>query len=250
MLKKIFCLWGLFFFVFSAHADIIPFKYLNEGHGTIVAQGKKSGQDRWSADFDISKGKDGLVIVEKRGKGYFGADNIYQTWHSRGTFNLVHNHLIPVEVKDVFYDQQGKIINSVEKKYDANAQQVFCKINGKQKTFAFTDDVVDDINLSLMMANFPFDQQSIKFHLLTLEPDLYGFTAKLMGTESLNIGGVVKNCYKIKLTVNLGILGALVPDTYFWVEIDPPHRFVRYQGLESGLNTPTVVISRKNTHGV
>lgn len=243
MFKKIIVLLGLVFFGFTANAEVINVQYLNAGHGRVLAKGKNSDQNRWTGDIYITKSADGeMVTIEKRGQGLFGKDKVYKTWNSKGIFSLINNKMTPLEVKDIFYDKNGNIVNSIEKKYDAKSGKIICTINGKQKIFDFKDDVVDDMNLSFMMANFPFEKQSINFHLLTLEPDLYSFTGKFLGTEVLNVNGVQKTCYKLKLTPNLGMLGVFAPDSYFWVDAKAPHNFVRYQGLESGLNTPTIVI--------
>lgn len=245
MLKKILVWLGLIFVIASVNAEMINVQYLNAGHGRILAKGKNSDQNRWMGDLYITKTKSAngeIVTIEKRGHGFFGSDTIYKTWNSKGTFSLINNKMIPLEVKDVFYDKSGNIVNSVEKKYDAKSGKIICIVNGKQRVFNLKDDVVDDMNLSFMMTNFPFEKQSINFHLLTLEPDLYSFTGKFLGTEVLNVNGVQKTCYKLKLTPNLGMLGVFAPDSYFWVDAKAPHDFVRYEGLESGLNTPMIVI--------
>lgn len=244
MFKKIIILLGFVCFVVSANAEILNVKYLESGHGKILAKGENSGQNRWIGDIYIqrTKGQDGIVTIEKHGHGYFGSDTVYKTWNSKGTFNLIDNKMTPLEIKDVFYDKSGKIVNSVEKKYDANSGKITCITNGKQKVFDLKDDVIDDMNLSFMMSNFPFEKQQINFHLLTLEPDLYSFTGKFLGTDVIDVDGVKKTCYKIQLTPNLGIFGVFAPDSYFWVEAAVPHKFVRYEGLESGLNTPSIII--------
>jgi len=247
MLKRISIFVGLALFAIGINAEVIKVQTLNFKPGKIIARYENNGKERWRADVDLRTEKDGTVVIEKRGEGYFGNDNVYKTWHSEGKFNLANNQLIPVTIREVFYDKQGKVVNSLAKKYDVTTRKIICNLNGKVKVLAFPDDVVDDMNLSYMMANFIFMQKSsLDFHLVTLEPDLYSFAAKIMGTEELTVNGVKKNCYKIKLTVNLGILGAFAPTTYFWMEVNPPHAFVRYQGLESGLNTPHIIIDKIN----
>jgi len=245
MLKKFFLVIGLGVFALVANADIVNITYADSGHAKILARSRNTGENRWIAEIDIKKNQDNnLITIEKKGEGYFGSDVIYKTWRSHGTFNLIDNKMTPVVVKNEFYDKSGKIVNSVEKKYDAGTKKITCIVNGKEKVFDFPDDVVDDMDLALTMSNFPLERPSVTFHLLSLEPDLYSFTAKNLGTETINVNGVDKKCYKIKLSINMGIFGAFIPNTYFWVDVNPPHTFFRYQGLESGLNTPNIIIDR------
>ena len=52
-------------------------------------------------------------------------------------------------------------------------------------------------------------------------------------------------CYKVELVPGLGVLNLFrfaIPKAYFWFTVDPPHYWVRYEGLENGRGTPQVVM--------
>ncbi len=81
--------------------------------------------------------------------------------------------------------------------------------------------------------------------MLTDEPAFYNMTLVNKGVEPVDVGGKTIDCYKIQMIPDLGFLGIFapfVPKTYFWYRVASPHDFIRYEGLESGLNTPYIVM--------
>ena len=94
--------------------------------------------------------------------------------------------------------------------------------------------------------SYPFDRKSdFIFPMLTNEPAYYSMTLVNKGIDTLTVNGATIECYKLQMIPDLGFLGIFapfVPKTYFWYKAASPHEFVRYEGLESGLNTPYIVM--------
>ncbi|MDA2923981.1 DUF3108 domain-containing protein [Acidobacteria bacterium AH-259-L09] len=75
-------------------------------------------------------------------------------------------------------------------------------------------------------------------------PAIYQVTFKVEGRERVKTPAGDFNCYKVEMDVDLGFLNlfkVFVPDTHFWFTVDPPHFWVRYEGLERGRGSPKVV---------
>jgi hypothetical protein len=94
--------------------------------------------------------------------------------------------------------------------------------------------------------NYPFkEKRGLDFYLLTHAPAMYKVNARYKGKERIVVGNQEVDCYKLQMLPDLGFFNFLrvfIPKTYFWFEAKPPHFLVRYEGLESGLGTPYVVV--------
>jgi hypothetical protein len=125
-------------------------------------------------------------------------------------------------------------------------KKVLCGDGDAKWEFEFKDDLVDTENLSTCLENYPFaEERDLECHLLTHAPMLYRITMKYQGRETLTLAGRSVECYRLEMVPDLGMLsifGAFVPKTYFWYETAAPHKFVRYEGLESDLGTPYIVM--------
>lgn len=247
-MKKILLIMALIF-VPSSMALSEPFRILNlpTGSAQLSASEKSSGKALWSSKFKIMKTEfkgSSMVYIEEDGNGLFGGDGKKKTWVSRSFYYLKGTEIIPYQLNIVYKDESGKIIRTIEKNYDASSKKVYCKVNGQSKIFDMPGDIADKEDLAFCLANFDFDgKNDHMFHLLTHEPSLYTMTAKYITEESVTSSGKDTDCFKLRIIPDLGaanIFGAFVPATYFWLEAKPPHRFVKYEGLESGLGTPYI----------
>lgn len=244
----IFSLISIVLISAAANADIISVKYLPSGKSeTIAAKDKSSGKPLWTSTVRVGKvRKDGKLYVyrEEKGQGIFGGKD--RTWLSASYFLLEGARMTPYSVRVTFRDPAGQTVRTLQKSYDAASGKIVCTDNGKTKTFPFRIDTVDKENLSYILANYPVGEKpSVKFDMLTNEPELYNFTIKYLGTDTVALKNGNRSAYKFEMVPDLGaanIFGAFVPKTYFWVSAAVPHLFVKYEGLESGLGTPYIVI--------
>ncbi|MFC1511548.1 hypothetical protein ACFL5U_04125 [Candidatus Margulisiibacteriota bacterium] len=233
----------------AAYATVFDMKYLAEGSSTLKTKDKSSDKHLWQSTITTKKikyqGKDFLYAVDS-GSGIWGKDKKPKTWRTESYALIQGNRIIPYSVKVVFKDKQGKVLRQLEKFYDLEKKKVFCDDNGKAKKYDFKDDLLDKEFMGVAQSNYPFAaKKDYIYHILTHEPTLYKITLKYRGKEVLRTQGKEIECHKIQMIPDLGalnIFGAFVPKTYFWYETKPPHEFVRYEGLESGLGTPYVVM--------
>jgi len=253
-MKKIIVLFLLFFVTVSvAGAEIFKVTKISEGLKKVRARDKDSGKNLWQSSFKTQKimhqGKP-FLYVEENGSGIYGSDKKFKKWKGEGYFIVNGTQLIPYQVKEVYRDKSGKLVKAVDKFYDQKTKKVICRVDGKNKKFDFKPDLIDKQILAICSMNYPFEsKRDFKFHLLTAIPSLFKMTMKYRGIENLKVGNKTVKCYKLEMIPDLGalnLLGAFVPKTYFWYKVAAPHEFVRYEGLESGLGTPYIVMERVN----
>jgi hypothetical protein len=246
---KVWAVFFLLFFTLPCLAEIPSIEDLALGSHGLKASEKSSGKALWRSEVKSRKTAnekgEPFLLIEEDGAGAYGKEGKYQIWHSAAYFQITGTKLMPYQVKQIYKDPSGRITRTAEKYYDQGKKEVRCNINGSLKNIEFKSDLVDKELLGTVLINYPLDRPSMVFHLLTHEPTLYKITMKYLGNETVNVGSKQFECYKLQMIPDLGalnILGAFVPKTYFWYTLSEPRRFVRYEGLESGLGTPYIVL--------
>lgn len=119
--------------------------------------------------------------------------------------------------------------------------------SGKQvsKTFNLTPNLVDYQDLTFYM--YDMVMNLVKNRNITLMfpdggtvPIALSTDYSIVQTTSSN--GKQINCYRIGLKPDFGIISNLIPDSGYWFESDPPHRFIKYEGTLRGPGSPNVII--------
>ncbi len=250
-MKKIFVILLLVSLVAAnlAYAEIFQIERMRQGREGLRAKDKASGEDLWQSVIEIQKivhEGDPYLYIKEEGAGVYGKDKKYKSWVSEAYYLFKNKKAIPYQTKLVYKDREGKILQTVVKLYDPEAKKAICRINGEEKSFDLKQDLIDKELLGTALQNYPFEEErDVEFHLLTNEPTLYRITVKYRGIQTFIEEGRIIKCHKLEMIPDLGLLnifGAFVPKTYFWYKTVPPYDFVRYEGLESGLGTPYIVL--------
>jgi len=212
---------------------------------TLVSKVRSSGGLRWQSCVKpiIVKHKgETFIYFAEEGKECI-AEEKYKTWISSGYSYL---NGMPYWIRVTVKDSEGKAIEEVEKFYDRENKKVICNVNGKIKEFELKENLFDKQNIVIFLMNYPFQEgRDLDFYLLTHDPTMYKINAKFRGKEKIMAGDNEIECYKLEMLPDLGFLNFIrvfIPKTYFWFEATPPHLFARYEGLESGIGTPYVVV--------
>jgi hypothetical protein len=231
-----------------AFAEQFNIEHISFEPRTLKAYNKDDGKFLWQgivfASTEEVKGKTLLRITER----YNGIQNGKEKgrWTVNSYYEQNGGSIIPLNSMRTFFDSEGATSETLEKIYSKKDGKVYCLKNGDKKTFDFEDDLVDKELLGTCLMNYPYDRKDdLEFHMMTNEPSHYKMTMINRGKESLTVNGATVECYKLQMVPDLGmlaLLGAFVPKTYFWYKVQAPHEFVRYEGLESGLNTPYIVL--------
>ena len=253
-MKKIFLLLLItgFFLIGTGYSEIFRVSHLAEKPKLIKAYNKDDGKYLWqSVTKSSTKEINGKVVLKitEDCRGLWGGSH-ERTWKAECYYYLENKKAIPDHASLVFYDAEGNTVEVIEKRYSLKDKRVYCVKNGDRKEFDLEDDLIDKEALGTCLMNYPYDRKNdFEFHMMTNEPSHYKMTMVNKGTETIKINGRAIECYKLQMIPDLGFLGIFapfVPKTYFWYRVEPPHDFVRYEGLESGLNTPYIVMEAQN----
>jgi len=244
----------LFFAGISSLAE--PFEVPPMGHkeeGTIVTTYKEGGI-RWKADWIseryVENGEPEFKLVFKA-KGLTSPFSEDMTWEYISVWKAEED-FTPLESETRIKDMSGKLVRIDKKNFDqAKGTAVFEREDlsdsgSIKKQYDITTGTLILEGMVYALRSLPFSTQgSIKAQLLTNEPELYKVEFKQKGIEKIKTDDGEIECYKVELVPKLGLLGVFkvfFPKTYFWFTVAPPHRWVRYEGLENGLGTPEVIM--------
>jgi hypothetical protein len=183
------------------------------------------------------------------GRGLHGKFHQQVTWSIEGLYWIDKGVTLDHIVREV-RALDGRVLEKMRKSYDpkrgeASAEMTDEKGRVKTKKFDAPADTIATEGIATLLRALPFGS-SAEMHLLTGEPHLYRITLEPDGREKVETPAGKFDCWKVRLVPDLGALNlfhAFVPRTTFWFEVEPPHRWVKYEGLESGLTSPHVVMS-------
>jgi hypothetical protein len=227
----------------------------------VVALDKGSGAFLWQSISTNEVGNEGgkvFIRVTQNGSGRYGGSKEPIDWKIVGYY-YADPYIRPYYSKKEIYSKSGKLLKADTFNYQYADKKIYFtrenKINNKtaQQTFKFEDDMIDKYILGTAILSYPFDKKrDFNFHYLSDEPKVYSLTLHYRGKEVVTVPAGTFECHKLEMTVDLGLLGivgAFIPKTYFWyssggsIECGEPIEWVKYEGLESGLGTPYIVMT-------
>jgi hypothetical protein len=237
----------------ASYGQTLKIRNISKNPKEIKAYNKETREFLWKS---VSKteeyqdrGKTYLKVADD-GSGVWGNKRQFRTWHSEAIYLFENERIIPVSSSLIFWDNNGVTVESLDSVYYLEDKKVVCKTLEGKKEFRFDSDLVEKNGLGQMLMNYPYQTlNELFFHMLTNEPTLYKMTVQNKDIEAIIVDNREVECYKLQMIPDLGVLGifgVFVPKTYFWYKVNEPHEFVRYEGLESGLNTPYIVMEAQN----
>ena len=232
-----------------------PMSQIEEG--TIVTSYKEGGL-RWKADWKtdifVENGETKFKLVFNA-KGLTSPFSRDMTWRSVSIWKA-EDEFVPLESETKIKDLNGNVVMINKKKFNHKKNTAVFEREDLErdsytrKHYDITSDTLIIEGVVYALRTLPFGtNKSIKAKLLTNEPELYKVEFIQKGVHKIKTSDGEIECYKVELVPKLGLLGVFkvfFPKTYFWFTVEPPHRWVRYEGLENGLGTPEVIMEVTN----
>lgn len=159
--------------------------------------------------------------------------------------------LRPLRTLCTVMGQDGKTVSHQENHFDYedNIIRVILKdsVATKNYTYPIKGKTADYATLKKFLQSYigHLDEPNYKnFYLLTSEPKLYKVNIKLVAKETLKSPFGELPALKLRLIADMSILDDVfdryVPATYIWYEEQPPHRWLKYQGMETGYRSAVI----------
>lgn len=222
----------------------------------------KEGGTRWKADWtDEESTENGetrvKTVLKGQGMRYPYANDT--KWESVSVWKTGPSSFTPVESSTEVRDMRNKLVMTDKTTVDEKTGSVSFERTDYEnsetvtKTYEADRDLLIVDGLVLALRSLPFgSDETVKARFLTGEPELYNVEFKQRGIEKIDTPGGEVECYKVELVPKLGVLNVFkvfFPKTYLWFTVAPPHRWVRYEGLENGRGSPEVIMQAVSFNG-
>ena len=222
--------------------------------GTIVTEYPDGGV-RWKADWHTEIYKENGIRKFKivfKAKGRTSPFSFDTTWQSVAIWKA-EDEFIPLESETKIKDLSGNVVMIDKKKFNHKKNTAVFEREDlilntyKRDHYDITSDTLVVEGIVYALRTLPFGtEESVNAKILSNEPELYNVEFKQRGIEKIKTEDGLIDCYKVEIIPKLGVLGVFkvfFPKTYFWFTVEPPHRWVKYQGLENGIDTPEVIMN-------
>jgi Protein of unknown function (DUF3108) len=234
-------------------ADVIkpPSIVPSDSGGVVVST--KGGDRRWVANWTMEpitrEGKKAIRFTEK-GQGHVSPYSGEVRWTLEAVWSA-ENGLRPVSTEKNVTSLTGARVAIERKHFDLTKNVVrferqFPDGRSEEKSLSIPPDTLAVEGIAGVLRFLPFNQLSqFSAHLLSNEPRLYSVTFEMRGKERVRTPAGDFNAYKVEMVPHLGVLNvfrSFASKAFFWFNVEEPHFWVRYQGVENGPGTPEIVM--------
>lgn len=256
MSKILIILLSIFLFPTSILAqDLSQLHIANHEKGSYRTLLKKSGKVIWQASWSINKinknGKD-IVNVTEKGSGKYNNSSENINWILESVFIIENNPLVLRTERTAFgldgkeLWRKNKILDHPKKILISEQYEAGKLKSKKMVSFPELSTYPSDI-LSCILRGYNFQTEDpLDFYIFSVEGKLFRIRARKIGREVVRVPAGEIDSYKIELSLDFGIVNIVakhfLPKTYMWFSVNDPHVCVRYEGLESGIGSPYVVM--------
>lgn len=247
----------IIFFSSAVYADTIAgiFPYQEEKDSVIFID-KKTKEKRSELTYTFKRTlspSETAFDFHRTGKGKCDK---YQdiTWETTAQLKEKDGFLYLLNSSCTAKDSQGKTILRYNKEFDYDKKIIYWRqldAEGnikKESRFPIKGKTTDDVTLMYFLKTYAANRNTPgyqTYYFLSNEPRLYKVNIKIIGTESIDLPVGTKTAVKLKLTGDMGIIDDIldkyVPHTYVWYEDYPPYEWLKYEGLETSMQSANVI---------
>lgn len=211
------------------------------------------GAPRWKAESRITEERPGVYVMEERAEGIYSSFKGPVSWVARMEFERSEKNIRPIRMEKRVFDQKGRVIRVERQEFDLANNTATCtheepenKVS-RTKKFTFDKDVVTRLFLGLYAQKFlESGKTSERLQMVSEEPNMYEIELKLLGKETIEVNGHPVTAYRLLIDPCLGAFNfvkVVIPKAYAWHVAGPEYEWLRYAGLEGGINSEKVEVT-------
>ena len=211
------------------------------------------GVKRWEANTEIKKKEGDIYTLTEKGEGVYSSFEGPISWVAEMEFESTNDNVTPRKLVKRVFDEGGNMIRLEKQDYDSAEKSVTClhedipKKISSTKTFKFTKDAVNRLLLGPYVQKMLENGKKIaNVQMVSEEPGLYNMDLSVIKTEDVEINGRKRPAFKLQIDPQLGLLNvakALFPKSYVWHSALWDFEWLRYEGLEGGINSVKVEVT-------
>jgi len=210
------------------------------------------GNERWHATAEIEKKEGDIGVITEKLEGHYAGFEGRIYWIAKEEFRRTKDFIRPLNMDQRIFDKSGKLIATQKQNFNYTDNSVTCVksdlINNASvtKKFTFTKDIINRLLQGLYVQKFLEEgQTSKKIQLISPGLELYNIELSIVGREEIEINGRKRDAYKLCFDPSLGLFNfvkVFLPKAYVWHSAKPLFELLKYQGIETSVNSPEVEI--------
>ncbi len=211
------------------------------------------GTDRWRATSEIINISPGVYLMTEKARGFHSSFNEWVSWVAELKFEQSKRGVRPISLVKRVFDVSGRMIRRETQIFNLADNTATCTHEeplrniSRTRKFKFYGDVVTRLSLGLYARKFlESGKTSEKLQMVSEEPNVYNVELKRIGKEVIEVSGRKIAAYKLCVDPQLGVLNfakAFFPKSYAWHSVRPDYEWLKYAGLEGGINSEKVEVS-------
>jgi hypothetical protein len=210
------------------------------------------GNNRWRAESEIVNISPGVYLMTEKAQGVYSSFKGRVSWVAEMKFERTKESVRPMSLDKRVFDANGKMIRRERQEFDLAGNSATCiheePATGISRTvkFKFNRDVVTRLSLGFYAQKFiGLGRTSADLQMVSEEPSLYNIELRLIGKETIEIGGRKVAAYRLCIDPKLGMFNFIkvfLPRSYAWHSAMPKYEWLGYAGLEGGIKSEKVEI--------
>ncbi len=191
-------------------------------------------------------------MVEKA-EGFHSSFKGRVSWVARLEFERTEDSIRPMSLEKRIFDESGRLIRLEKQEFDLVNNTGTCTHEepenniSRTRNFKFNKEVVTRLSLGLYARKFlESGKTSQRVQLVSEEPSVYDIDLRLLGKETIEVNGRKVAAYRLCIDPYLGFFGfakVFLPKAYAWHSAGPKYEWLRYAGLEGGINSDKVEVT-------
>jgi len=212
-----------------------------------------AGAIRWRADARITNERPGVYVMVEKAEGVYSSFKGRVSWEARMEFERTENSLRPIRMEKRVFDDKGTLIRLEKQEFDLANNTGICTHNepenkvSRTKNFTFDKPVVTRLSLGLYAQKFLENgKTSQRLQMVSEEPNVYDVELKVLDKETIEVNGRKVTAYRLCIDPCLGAFNfvkVFIPKAYAWHSAAPKYEWLRYAGLEGGINSEKIEVT-------
>ena len=245
---------SLFFILCVTQSAFAGFE--GDGYKTSYVCRDLDGNERWHATADIEKKEGSVGIITEKLEGYYTGFDGKISWIGKEEFERTKDFIRPLNMDQRIFNESGKLIATQKQNFNYTNNSATCSntdlINNTSvaKKFTFTKDIINRLLQGLYVQKFlESGQTSKKIQLISPGLELYNIELRVVDREEIEINGRKRDAYKLCFDPILGVFSFVkifLPKAYVWHSAVPPFELLKYQGIETSVDSLEVEITTRD----
>lgn len=214
-----------------------------------------SGGKRWQANTEIKKEHGNIYTMVEKAQGFYSGFKGRISWVAKMEFEETKDNIRPIKLDKRVFDDRGNVIRVERQEFDLVRKMAVCthidptKNINRTRRFTFDKDVVNRLSLGLYAQKFiASGRTEERVQMVSEEPNMYDVELSVLDKEVIDVNGCKKTAYKLSIDPQLGMLDmakVFFPKAYAWHSASPDFSWLRYTGLEGGINSKKVEVTAR-----